>query len=154
MKKTHKLQVAKRRQSQFIRVREVFERKFDGFPAAIDPARLLTDEVSDETDIDMDAIIDEIVNDNQPEESSTIAPCAQVDEDDALSGDTVTTELDLSLLPGPHYLAPLSVDYFISVWFDGILATEGTDYTEDGDTIIPTPVLDAEVIVMAKYVVA
>lgn len=120
-------------------IREIFERKFDGFPAS-SPKNKTSPEGEDNglgLDIDIQDLIDELLEENaQPD----IPTCG-----DTLQATLVADEGE------EGYVLPDDFVSVISAWFDGLLGVNGVDYAIGEGFLYPTN-FDAEVIVKIKYV--
>jgi hypothetical protein len=142
----------------FNRITEQFERKFDGFPAAVqgNTAELTLD--PDTTGVNIGDLIDKISGEfldsqtPQCEDISGAEADSCLSDPDGCSGKSYTEVL--IGLGGDEYEASLPVDYFVYVWVDGLAAFLGEDYTvtESKTVLFNVDTTDAEI--MARYVVA
>jgi hypothetical protein len=146
----------RRKQSDlFARVRDVFERKFDGFPAVpADPSGKLAGYTSGDLGVlDTKTIIDTVADlkqstipDSQPCSDS---PCLG---SDVPSGTTCFNEL--STVDHITFTPSVPAKYYVSVVIDGSQAIIGVDYSVVSGNIVVQTALSPDVIVTARYVAA
>jgi hypothetical protein len=143
MKKKVSIDVAERRPLNFAnRITDIFERKFDGFPARLPPkqGRLQTED-GDIFGIDLEALIQKVIEEQGPLiPDSTILPC---------SGDA-TTITEVASGSGTSWSVSETPRYIVDVWDDdGTPLVEGLEYTAIGSAITTT---ESQTGVRVRYV--
>jgi hypothetical protein len=134
----------RRRRSDFMaRVGDIFDRKFDGFPASVpNPQNRPSNGFVPNPTL--------IVDDEGMEAVDDVSPCEEEGDGSDQSG-TYTRQL-FSDDDGATYEFPLVIDYVISVWKDGVLQRINLDYAVVSNFLTPqTPWGDARVV--ARFVV-
>ena len=150
----------------FNRVTEIFERKFDGFVATVEDTNAVEVDANHELNIDVGAIIDEITDKILEGEFGNQCPdeiasqCVQAGGTIDCAGKAVNEELT-AVPPGEwseyrEWEATMPVDYYVSVWADGLPLVKFEDYTTttDGTVVINEELANEDLILTARYVVA
>lgn len=150
--KKQELTVSNRRSvtTFFNRMMEQFERKFDGFPASVEGGAMpavTEDTHADYTGVEID-ITDYLDKPQCPDVVDPATNCVA-----GCSGEVVTTDLEYS---DGSYSAPYDVDYYVSVWWEGVIMVKDEDYTVNEDKTITFNMvpIDSQPSVTARYMVA
>lgn len=142
MNKKIQLTISQRRQrSTFSRTLEIFERKFDGFPASAPNLKTsVPTNPNASNDIDFGEILQDLL-DQMPDAT----PCTG-------SGENVETKVLSTDDGGTTWQFPVPIKYVIKAWIDGLQVLQYQDFDIVSGEFVPNSPLSADSIVVVKYV--